>query len=189
MKAAFVVLFLMFCELFVGVSTSALAQTAKPPAVGEAAPDFTLKGLDNQSVKLSELLKQGPVSLIMLRGFPGYQCPLCTKQVGELIENASAFEKSKTTIVLVYPGDAKGLNSHAKQFIGSREFPSNIRFLLDPDFQLVNAYGLRWNEPQETAYPASFVIAPNGKVSFAKISKSHAGRVAAKELLEIVNKN
>lgn len=165
------------------------AQSAKPPAVGETAPEFTLAGIDEKPVKLSELLKQGPVSLVMLRGFPGYQCPLCTKQVGELIENAGEFANVKATIVLIYPGAAQGLNSQAKQFIGSRDFPANIRFLVDPDFKVTNAYNLRWNAPNETAYPASFVIDRNGKVTFAMISKTHGGRVPTKDLLKALPAN
>ena len=162
----------------------ACAQSAKPPAVGDTAPEFALAGLDGQAVKLSELVKDGPVSLIVLRGFPGYQCPLCTKQVGDLMASADEFAKLKTTVVLIYPGSAKGLNTQAREFIGSREFPANFRFLLDPDYKLTNAYGLRWDAPRETAYPSSFVIGRDGKVTFAQISKSHGGRVSAKDLLK-----
>lgn len=159
-------------------------QSAKPPVVGGTAPEFALAGLDGKVVKLGELLKDGSVSLVVLRGFPGYQCPLCTKQVGELLASADEFAESKATVVLIYPGSAKGLNTQAKEFIGSREFPANVRFLLDPDYKLTNAYGLRWDAPNETAYPSSFVIDRDGKIAFAKISRSHGGRVAAKDLLK-----
>ena len=161
-----------------------LAQSAKPPAVGDTAPEFALAGLDGKPVKLSELREDGPVSLVVLRGFPGYQCPLCTKQVGDLMASADEFAKLKTTVVLIYPGSAKGLNTQAKEFLGSREFPANFRFLLDPDYKLTNAYGLRWDAPRETAYPSSFAIDRDGKVTFAQISKSHGGRVSAKDLLK-----
>ena len=163
-----------------------LAQSAKPPVVGDTAPEFVLTGLDGKAVKLPDLLKDGSVSLVVLRGFPGYQCPLCTKQVGELLDSAEEFSKLKTTVVLIYPGSAKGLNTQAKEFIGSREFPANFRFLLDPDYKLTNAYGLRWDAPNETAYPSSFVIGRDGKIAFAKVSKSHGGRVSAKDLLRAV---
>ena len=94
-------------------------------------------------------------------------------------------QKSKTTVVLIYPGAAKGLNSQAQQFIGSREFPANFRFLLDPDYKFTKAYGLRWDAPKETAHPSSFVIDREGKVVFAQISKSHGGHVAVNSLLKI----
>jgi len=47
--------------------------TAAPPAVGDAARDFTLTRLDGQPVSLSALAKSGPVVVLMLRGWVGYQ--------------------------------------------------------------------------------------------------------------------
>jgi hypothetical protein len=32
---------------------------------------------------LSTELAHGPVVLVMLRGWPGYQCPFCTRQFGD----------------------------------------------------------------------------------------------------------
>lgn len=166
---------------------SAWATPEKSLAVGDTAPEFSLSGVDEKTVMLSALLKEGPVSLVMLRGFPGYQCPICSKQVGELLDNAKEFAAVKTTVVLVYPGPAKGLNTHAQEFIGSREFPANFRFVVDPDYKLTDAYGLRWDAPRETAYPSTFVIGRDGKITFARISKSHGGRVTAKELLKALH--
>jgi hypothetical protein len=53
----------------------AFAQNAPPapPAVGDAARDFTLHRLDGQAVTLSALEKSGPVVVLMLRGWVGYQ--------------------------------------------------------------------------------------------------------------------
>jgi hypothetical protein len=47
--------------------------TGRPPAVGEQAPDFTLNRLDGKAIALSALTQDGPVVLIMLRGWVGYQ--------------------------------------------------------------------------------------------------------------------
>jgi len=46
---------------------------AVPPAEGTKAPDFSLKSLAGKTVRLSTLTKQGPVALVVLRGYPGYQ--------------------------------------------------------------------------------------------------------------------
>lgn len=46
---------------------------APPPAVGEAARDFTLNRIDGKPITLSVLTKQGPVVVLMLRGWVGYQ--------------------------------------------------------------------------------------------------------------------
>jgi len=49
------------------------AAPAAPPAVGEAARDFTLSRIDGRPITLSALTKQGPVVVLMLRGWVGYQ--------------------------------------------------------------------------------------------------------------------
>ena len=45
------------------------------------------------------------------------------------------------------------------------------------------AYGLRWDAPSETAYPATFVIDRSGTVRFAQISRVHGGRTPAADVL------
>src|SRR5271156_2942610 len=53
------------------------------PKVGEEAKDFELSALSGEKVQLAKLTEGGHVVLVVLRGYPGYQCPLCTKQFGE----------------------------------------------------------------------------------------------------------
>ena len=73
------------------------------PAIGQAAPDFRLPALSGEAVQLSQLTAHGPVVLVVLRGFPGYQCPACNAQTGQLIANAAKFAEMKASVVLVYP--------------------------------------------------------------------------------------
>jgi peroxiredoxin Q/BCP len=154
-----------------------------PPIVGAVAPDFTWTALDSSKVTLSKLTAQGPVVLILLRGFPGYQCPFCTAQVAELRGKARQFSAAKAQVVLVYPGPADALKQHASEFVAGKEMPKNFRLVLDPDFAFTNRYGLRWDARGETSYPSTFVIGHDGKVIFAKISHGHGGRASADEIL------
>jgi hypothetical protein len=62
------------CSLFLGAS--AFAQT---PAVGAKAPDFTLSKPTGKTVTMSAGQGGHPLVLVILRGFPGYQCPYCVK--------------------------------------------------------------------------------------------------------------
>ena len=64
-----------------------------------------------------------------------------------------------------------------------REWPAAFRYVLDPDYTFVNAYGLRWDAPRETAYPSTFVIDARGVVRFAKISHTHGDRTKAADVL------
>ena len=49
----------------------------KAPKLGEKAPPFSLLDLDGQRITLDGELTHGPVVLVLLRGWPGYQCPCC----------------------------------------------------------------------------------------------------------------
>ena len=161
----------------------ALPSAVSPPAVGDKAPAFDLKSLEGKRVRLAPMLKKGPVVLVVLRGWPGYQCPFCTRQVGELISKSPEFAKSKAQVVMVYPGPAEGLQGHAAEFISGKDVPKGYHFTFDPDYAFTNQYGLRWDAPRETAYPSTFVIGKDGKVRYAKISHEHGDRPPVADVL------
>lgn len=155
---------------------------------GNKAIDFSLKTIDGNRIKLSELNKKGPVVLLVLRGWPEYQCPLCTRQVGEFVSYEKDYKKHNAKVLMVYPGPSKVLQEKAKEFSGDFNFPDNYYFVLDPNYSMINQYGLRWEAPKETAYPSTFVIDESGKIQFSKISKTHGGRSSAEEVLTILEK-
>lgn len=154
------------------------------PTVGDVAADFNLATLDGGKVQLARLQKEGPVVLLVLRGFPGYQCPVCNAQVGQYLGAAQKLKAAGANVVLVYPGMADGLREHANEFVRGKTLPANFYFALDPDFTFTKAYNLRWEAKNETAYPATFVIAAGGKISFAKISMTHGDRAGVDEVLK-----
>jgi thioredoxin-dependent peroxiredoxin len=123
--------------------------------------------------------------LVVLRGFPGYQCPFCVKQVHDFIDHASDFAAMNTRVLLVYPGPPGELDDHAKDFLAKQaELPANIVLVTDPDYKVTNLYGLRWEAPHETAYPSTFVLDKKGMISFEKISHSHGDRLSAQDALD-----
>lgn len=160
------------------------ADKANRPEVGDEAEDFELKTLDAKSVKLSKLVADGPVVLIVLRGYPGYQCPVCTAQVGQFVAKAKPFDAAKARVVMVYPGPADGLKKHADEFVRGKTLPDNFFLVLDPDYEFTKAYHLRWEAKNETAYPSTFVIDRERKITFAKISMTHGGRASVDEVLK-----
>jgi peroxiredoxin len=160
---------------------------AETPRIGEAAPDFTLPGLDGKVIHLNETAADHRVALIVLRGWPGYQCPLCTQQVHDLVRGASDLRKRQVKMLFVYPGPSQDLKAHATEFLQNKDWPKDFLFVTDPDYSMVNAYGLRWNEKNETAYPSAFVIDRGNKIRFAQISKEHGGRVKLNDLLKVLD--
>ncbi|MGB7326912.1 MAG: redoxin family protein [Rubripirellula sp.] len=145
-----------------------------PPKVGQEAPDFELQNTDGKKVSLGELTEKSPVVVLVLRGWPGKQCPMCSRQVGEFVSKHSEFDN--TQVVMIYPGPADLLAEHAKEFQGSRTFPANYHFVLDPDYKFTNAWGLRWDAPYETAYPSTFVVSKDQKILYGKTVVSHGDR-------------
>lgn len=66
--------------------------------------------------------------------------------------------------------------------------PAGFEMVLDPDYTFTKQYGLRWDAPQETAYPSTFLIDSQNMVFFSKISKSHGGRTTTTEVPEELKK-
>lgn len=156
---------------------------AARPEVGAKAPDFTLAGADGSQVKLSTEIQRGPVVLIVGRGWPGYQCPFCTRQFAEFRSHARELEDAGARVLWVYPGPADDLVTHAKDFAAGKDVPASFRILIDPGYGFTNAYGLRWDAPSETAYPSTFVIDKGGIVRFAQVSGAHGGRTPVADVL------
>jgi peroxiredoxin Q/BCP len=159
----------------------------RTPRTGELAQDFELRTLDGASVKLSILTEKGPVALIVLRGYPGAQSDVCSRQVADLINKASGFMDAGATVILVYPGTADKLDMRAREFLADKMLPNNFRFVTDPDFVFTNKYGLRWDAKNETAYPATFVMNAKGLVTYALVSKTHGGRAKTEDLLKALS--
>lgn len=157
---------------------------AETPVVGAKAPDFTLSTPTGKTVRMSAEQRGHGLVLVVLRGFPGYQCPYCVKQVHDFIEHASDFAAKSTRVLLVYPGPPADLDQHAKDFLEKQaELPANIVLVTDPDYTMTNLYGLRWDAPHETAYPSTFVLDKKGMIVFEKISHSHGDRLSAEDAL------
>ncbi len=158
----------------------------KGPKIGDTAKDFELMAIGGEKVKLSKLTEAGPVVLVVLRGYPGYQCPICSKQFAEFKAKAEEFKKAGSHVVFIYPGPADMLKEKAGEFFKGKDYPSHFTILLDPDYTFTNAYNLRWDAKNETAYPSTYVIDAKGKVTFAKLSKSHGDRAKVGDVLKAV---
>ena len=163
---------------------------AETPTVGTKAPDFTLSTPTGTPVKLSRQEHKANVVLVLLRGYPGYQCPYCQRQAHDFIEHAPAFATKRAIVLLVYPGPPADLDQHAKEFLAKQaNLPANVIMVTDPDYKMTNLYNLRWDAPHETAYPSTFILDRRGTVLFEKISHSHGDRSTAQDILDRLPSN
>jgi peroxiredoxin Q/BCP len=178
----------LFLSLVVLTAPGFAVTVADPPRVGDKAADFTLAQIDGKKLTLSAELKAGPVVLIVGRGWVGYQCPFCNRQFGDFLKAAREIEAAGARVIWVYPGPTEDVQKRAEEFAAGKTFPANFRFVLDPNYSFTVSYGLRWDAPQESAYPSTFVIDRGGIVRYALVSKIHGGRSTAADVLAELGK-
>lgn len=174
--------------LCVVLSFAAFSQPSPKVREGDQAINFKLKLIDGNNVELNKLNSKSSVVLIVLRGFPEYQCPVCSRQVGQFIAEAEKMEALGAKVLFVYPGPSGILQEKANEFAEDFTFPEHFHFALDPDYSMINKYGLRWDAPKETAYPSAFVLNKKGEVVYSKISSTHGGRASVEEVLAVLRK-
>ena len=105
-------------------------------------------------------------------------------QVNDFVSNAEKLKAAGVQVLMVYPGPADDLKAHATEFLSEKNWPKDFLFVLDSDYSFTKTYGLRWDAPNETAYPSTFIVSKEGKVTFAHVSKQHGGRTSADGVLK-----
>jgi peroxiredoxin len=171
--------------LLLAVSLPSVAAT---PGVGQRAPDFTLTTLDGTPISLSSYTSHGRVVLILLRGYPGYQCPFSQQQFQSYQQAAAQFAAAGAQVIFIYPGaSSKSLADDAAQLLGNQPLPANMHLVLDPDYVFTNQYGLRWNDPNQTVYPSTFLVARSGIIFFAHTGRSSSDLTPPSDALVVLS--
>ncbi len=138
---------------------------SRPLAVGEQAPDFTLRDQDGDHVSLSALRGKN----IVLIFYPADETSLCTKQLCEFRDNWP-LAQSKGAVVL-------GINPAAElkhaTFRARHRFP--FALLADPGQKVGEAYRTKGLIVKRTVY----LIGRSGKIRYAKRGKPAPQEVIA----------
>ncbi|NEQ46575.1 MAG: AhpC/TSA family protein [Leptolyngbya sp. SIOISBB] len=154
-----------------------LDQTLK---VGDTIPDFTLPNAAGQTVKVRDLLAQGPVVIAFYRG--GW-CPYCNLELKALQNALASIQGTGATLVAISPETPD--NSLTTQEKNELTFP----VLSDLDNQVARQFGLVFKLPMtlrpiyagfgidlvtyngndhfELPIPATYVVQPNGEIVYA----------------------
>ena len=127
--------------------------------VGEKAPDFSLKNPNGKTVKLSTLLKKGPIVLTFYRGA---WCPYCNLQMHQLTESLPQFKKYGASIVAITPQTPDKTQAQFKK----DGYPFEV--LSDLDYSVIKSYKLLWEVSPEldASYKHAFgldIASFNGK--------------------------
>lgn len=167
--------------------------------VGDTVSDFNFTSIDGQKISLAGLLKNGSLILNFYRG--GW-CPYCNLELRSyesilpklevLCTNLIALSPEKTekaqitsqTNKLTFPlGTDEGLRI-AKSFGLVFELSEELKELYEKfghALSEVNSEGL-WELP----VPATFVIEPNRKISFAYVNLDYRERLEPTEILKFL---
>lgn len=163
---------------------------------GESAPDFTLRNARGEAVSLSALLARGPVVLSFYRG--GW-CPYCNLQlrayqrvlpeiealgarlvaVSTEAPDQTLSTAQKNELAFEVLSDTDGAVGRAWRLV--YELSDELRGLYtanNMDLARINAHG-RWELP----LPATYVIAPDGKVQLAFVDVEYRRRLEPADIL------
>ena len=123
-------------------------QPARPVAVGERAPDFTLPALAQGSLALHDFGRH-----VVVLNFWATWCPPCVEETPSLEKFAERMRAQGVEVVSVsVDQDATALAAFAAQ--QHLSFP----ILRDPDQAIANRYGT-------FKFPESYIIDQNGRVA------------------------
>jgi thioredoxin-dependent peroxiredoxin len=130
---------------------------SEPLAVGQDAPEFTLRDQDGNPVSLAALRGKN----VVLVFYPADETTLCTKQLCEFRDNWALVESKGAVVLGVNPANEA---KHAR-FCANHGFPFSL--LADPGQQVGALYGAKGLIVKRTVY----LVGKSGKIRYARRGK------------------
>lgn len=157
---------------------------SKEIEVGQKAPDFLARDLDDKHVSLRSIINGRRTLLIFYRG--GW-CPFCNKQLAAISQDFPKFKDLGATIVAVSSEEVE----KGKELLRKLDVPYVL--LSDSQFEGIDRYGVRDANPSERtramgitslSKPSAFIIDEAGIVRYKYVGKNAADRPRNEELLD-----
>lgn len=152
-------------------------EAAKEIALGDTAPDFTLKDQDQKDVTLSSFRGKKNVVLIF---YPLDWSPVCTGENKCITDDFPKFEQLNA-VVLGISTDSFFSHKAWADALGLKQ-----TLLADFNRDVVKKYGLYF-EPLNCGKRATVIVDKNGKVAYAKVQEIKTAR-DDKDILEALKK-
>jgi len=163
--------------LAAGLLAISLAAQAAAPAIGSAAPDFSLTTLDGKTFSLAQAAKSHKAVVVM---FIATKCPYSNAYNDRMRDMAAAYEKQGVLFVGINSNKtepAEEVASHAKQH--GFAFP----LMKDPENKVADLYDARHT-------PEIYVVDPQGKLVYhGRIDENYEdpAHVASPDLKDALN--
>ncbi|MGE5322659.1 MAG: peroxiredoxin-like family protein [Actinomycetota bacterium] len=168
---------------------------------GATAPAFELSDGDGMMWRSEDLLRSGPLVIVFYRG---RWCAYCNTQLAAIQEIHSRVAAAGASLVAVSPQTQK--HSYMTRDMHKLRFP----VLSDPGNQMAGKFGLVWRLPPELQQmyeaimtklpgyngdqswelplPATYIVQPDGKISFASVNVDWRQRPEPQEILNHLNR-
>lgn len=179
------------------VAATGIVKSAKQK--GDKAPGFTLRNAKGEDVKLSALLAEGPVVLTWYRG--GW-CPYCNLALAAMQEKLPEFRKHGATLVALTPE----LPDHSLDTTQKNDLEFEV--LSDVHNKVARNYGIVFkmtdgvakamrefaktnerngDESDELPLAATYVIAPDGTISWAFLDADYRNRAEPDDVVKALH--
>jgi peroxiredoxin len=147
-------------------------------AVGERAPEFTLRDQNDREFSLEAMVKKGPVAVVFIRSIEW--CSYCQLQTVQLSENLAEIQAGGGQVVMIsYDAPHK-----VKQFAERRKI--KVPILSDVDSKTIEAYAMRAlkgaGDQTGSAQHGAFVIDKSRVIRSKPYLTSFEGREAVDAL-------
>ncbi|MEL6246409.1 MAG: peroxiredoxin-like family protein [Cyanobacteria bacterium J06648_16] len=175
-----------------GVANNALS-------VGAQAPDFALPNATGTTVKLSELLQQGPVVINFYRG---EWCPYCNLELRAFQQLLPEFKQAGAQLVAISPElpdhslsvtEKNELEFAVLSDVGNKVSKDyGLVFTLDPTLRpIYEKFGIdvpasNGDDSYELPMPATYVIDQSGNIRFAFADADYTKRAEPQAVLAVV---
>ena len=146
---------------------------------GDKAPDFIIKDLEGKQHRLYDYLNGQKTVLLFYRG---EWCPVCNLQLHSLQEKLAEFQKEDAQILAISTDTSE--NSRKLVEKHNLSFP----VLAKLGREVVDDYGLFFNEEKGSAEPAIFILRPDGTVAYVSLQSGPLGRPSNDDLLRVVGR-
>ncbi len=170
-----------------------------PILIGEKVPESELKNIKNESVQITEEIKDRGTVLIFYRG--GW-CPYCNKQLSGLSEVEEEIKEEGFQIIAVSPDNAE----HLQKTVDKEEL--NYTLLSDAKMELARKMGIAFKMDKKTLKkyklfginlekasgeshfqlpaPAVFILDKEGVIRMSYVNPNYKVRLNANVLLTVI---
>jgi len=123
---------------------------------GDTAPEFTLAGVDYDSVSLAEYRGQ-----YVVLDFWASWCPDCQKVLPEMVEIYERYKNKAAFLGISFDNDRQSLATAIAEY--GLEYPQVSEFKAWKETEIYSSYKISW-------IPAFYVVDPEGRVAFATVT-------------------